>query len=106
MTGLELLEALRRAAPDLPVAVLTAHPSLDYACRRAARPRRRVPGEVGATRTSCSATVSALVAKGRAARLAARQTVLAIGAHPDDVEIGAAGALLVHRGPGPRGRRS
>ena len=38
-----------------------------------------------------------MVAKGRAARLAARQAVLAIGAHPDDVEIGAAGALLIHR---------
>ena len=46
------------------------------------------------------ASVRSLVAKGRAARLAARQVVLAIGAHPDDVEIGAAGALLVHRSMG------
>jgi LmbE family N-acetylglucosaminyl deacetylase len=44
--------------------------------------------------------VATLVAEGRAARLAARQAVLAIGAHPDDVEIGAAGALLVHRSLG------
>jgi len=31
MTGLELLGALRRAAPDLAVIVMTAHSSLDYA---------------------------------------------------------------------------
>jgi LmbE family N-acetylglucosaminyl deacetylase len=41
--------------------------------------------------------VTALAAKGRAAREAARQSVLAIGAHPDDVEIGAAGTLIAHR---------
>jgi LmbE family N-acetylglucosaminyl deacetylase len=37
-----------------------------------------------------------LVDKGRAVRAASRQVVLAIGAHPDDVEIGAGGALAVH----------
>jgi two-component system, NtrC family, response regulator HydG len=95
MTGLELLQALRRVAPDLPVAVLTSHASLDNV--------------VGALRSHADeflqkslppdqllASVGSLVAKGRAAR----QSVLAIGAHPDDVEIGAAGALLVHRGLG------
>src|ERR1039457_7118587 len=99
MTGIDLLEALRRVAPEPPVAVMTAHATLDYA--------------VGALRNSADeflqkpvkpdhllATVSALVAKGRAARLARRQSVLAIGAHPDDVEIGAAGALLAHRAMG------
>ena len=48
MTGLELLQALRRVAPDLPVAVLTSHASLDNAVARAAGPRRRVPAEVDA----------------------------------------------------------
>ena len=33
MSGLELLQALRRASPDLPVAVLTAHASFDNAIR-------------------------------------------------------------------------
>jgi two-component system response regulator HydG len=99
MTGIELLEALRRASVEPPVVVMTAHASLDYA--------------VGALRNSADeflqkpiapdhllTTVSALVAKGRAARLASRQSVLAIGAHPDDIEIGAAGALLAHRAMG------
>ena len=99
MTGLELLEALRRAAPDLPVAVLTGHASVDYAVR-ALRDnadeflQKTVPPD------QLLASISAVVARGRAARLAARQSVLAIGAHPDDVEIGAAGALLAHRDMG------
>jgi LmbE family N-acetylglucosaminyl deacetylase/CheY-like chemotaxis protein len=99
MTGLELLQALRRVAPDLPVVVLTAHASLDNAVS-ALRDRadeflqKSVPPE------QLLASVSALIAKGRAARQAARQAVLAIGAHPDDVEIGAAGALAAHRGMG------
>lgn len=99
MTGLDLLEALRRAAPDLPVAVLTAHASLDYALR-ALRDHADEFLQKSAPPEQLLATITALVAQGRAARLAARQSVLAIGAHPDDVEIGAAGALLVHRGLG------
>lgn len=31
MTGLELLAALRRISPDIPVAVMTGHASVDYA---------------------------------------------------------------------------
>ncbi|MDQ2815847.1 MAG: response regulator, partial [Actinomycetota bacterium] len=31
MTGLELLERVRQLVPDLPVAVLTGHPTIDYA---------------------------------------------------------------------------
>ena len=99
MTGLELLQALRQVSPDLPVAVLTAHASVDIAVR-ALRDhadeflQKTLPPE------EILASVTALVVKGRAARLAARQAVLAIGAHPDDVEIGSAGALLVHRSMG------
>ena len=99
MTGLELLQALRRESPGLNVAVLTSHASLDNAVS-ALRDRadeflqKTMPPE------QLLAAVRALVAKGRSARLAARQAVLAIGAHPDDVEIGAAGALLVHRSMG------
>jgi two-component system, NtrC family, response regulator HydG len=99
MTGLDLLEALRRVAPDLAVAVLTAHTTLDYALRALGDHadeflQKSAPPE------ELLATIGTLVAQRRAARLAARQSVLAIGAHPDDVEIGAAGALLVHRALG------
>ena len=44
--------------------------------------------------------VAELISRGRAARSVHRESVLAIGAHPDDVEIGAAGALLAHKAAG------
>ena len=99
MTGLELLEALRRVAPDLPVVVLTGHASLDYAVR-ALHDHADEFLQKSAPPDQLLATISSVVAKGRAARLAARQSVLAIGAHPDDVEVGAAGVLLAHRAMG------
>ena len=96
MTGIELLEAVREITPQLPVAVYTAHPSVDYAVR-ALRNKADEFLEKPVRPDKLVETVAALVAKGRAAREAARQSVLAIGAHPDDVEIGAAGTLAMHR---------
>jgi LmbE family N-acetylglucosaminyl deacetylase len=81
MTGLEMLESVREVAPDVPVAVLSR---ADEFLQKPLMPDRLI------------GTVAALVDKGRADRLASRQVVLAIGAHPDDVEIGAGGALAVH----------
>ena len=99
MTGIQLLRELRQMAPDLPVAVLTAHASFDNAVS-ALRDDADEFLQKSVPPAQLLASIGALVAKGRAARLAARQAVLAIGAHPDDVEIGAAGALLAHRGLG------
>lgn len=99
MTGIELLEAVRRISPDLPVAVITAHPSVDTAVL-ALRHRADEFLEKPVRPDRLIGAVSALVEKGRAARLASRQSVLAIGAHPDDVEIGAAGTLLAYRAMG------
>ncbi len=99
MTGLQLLEALRRLAPDLPVAVMTANASLDYAVG-ALRSRADEFLQKPVKPDQLLVTVAALVDKGRAARLANRQSVLAIVAHPDDVEIGAAGSVLAHRSMG------
>ena len=96
MSGIELLEQVREISPQLPVAVLTAHPSVDYAVqalRNSADEFLEKPVAPG----RLVDVVASLVAKGRAAREATRQSVLAIGAHPDDVEIGAAGTLLAHR---------
>jgi two-component system, NtrC family, response regulator HydG len=99
MTGLELLQALRQAAPGLPVVVITGHATLDYAVS-ALRDHADEFLQKSMPKDLLLATISAVVDKGRAARRASRQAVLAIGAHPDDVEIGAAGALLVHRSMG------
>jgi len=41
-----------------------------------------------------------LIRAGREARAKSREIVLAVGAHPDDMEIGAAGTLLAHRAAG------
>jgi two-component system, NtrC family, response regulator HydG len=99
MSGLELLQALRQGVPDLPVAVITSHASLANAVD-ALRSHADEFLQKSVPPDQLLANVTALVAKGRAARLAAREAVLAIGAHPDDVEIGAAGTLLVHRSMG------
>jgi LmbE family N-acetylglucosaminyl deacetylase/ActR/RegA family two-component response regulator len=99
MTGIELLEELRKISPELPVAVVTAHPSVDRAVR-ALRSRADEFLEKPVKPDYLIAIASELVSKGRAARLAGHRSVLAIGAHPDDVEIGAGGALLAHRSMG------
>jgi LmbE family N-acetylglucosaminyl deacetylase/ActR/RegA family two-component response regulator len=99
MTGLELLEALRRVSPELPVAVMTAYASVDYAVR-ALRSRADEFMEKPVKPEQLIATAASLIAKGRAARLARHGIVLAIGAHPDDVEIGAGGTLLAHQSRG------
>src|SRR3984885_8511596 len=95
MTGLELLESVRQVAPYLPVAVLTAHATISNVVT-ALRSRADEVLQKPLIPDRLIDTVAALVDKGRAERLASRQVVLAIGAHPDDVEIGAGGALAVH----------
>ncbi len=99
ITGLQLLERVRQRLPDLPVAVLTGHATVDYAIsalRSAAAEFLQKP----ISAEDLIAKAGQLVQAGRAARAARRETVLAIGAHPDDVEIGAAGTLLAHRAAG------
>jgi len=99
MTGLELLERVRSLVPGLPVAVLTGHPTVDYAVsalRGSAAEFMQKP----IAPEDLIARATELVEAGRAARAAGRETVLAIGAHPDDVEIGAAGTLLAHKAAG------
>jgi LmbE family N-acetylglucosaminyl deacetylase len=59
-----------------------------------------MPGMTGLGAPELVAKATELIAAGRAARAAGRETVLAIGAHPDDVEIGAAGTLLAHKAAG------
>jgi LmbE family N-acetylglucosaminyl deacetylase/CheY-like chemotaxis protein len=101
MTGLELIAQLRADQPDLPIVVMTAHLSVDYA--------------VGALRSQADeflvkpiqspeliSIVRRLALEGRANRDAGRprEYVLAIGAHPDDVELGVGGILSAHRDAG------
>jgi LmbE family N-acetylglucosaminyl deacetylase/CheY-like chemotaxis protein len=101
MTGLELIEQLRADQPDLPVVVMTAHVSVDYAVGAL-----RSQADEFLTKPIASADlisiVQRLAQKGRANREAGRprEYVLAVGAHPDDVEIGVGGILAAHRDAG------
>jgi two-component system response regulator HydG len=99
MSGIEFLDRMRRLEPTLPVVVVTAHPTVDRAVAAMRQPatdfiHKPVTGE------EFAAKVSSLVAQRKPVPAAAKESVLAIGAHPGDVEIGAAGALLAHRAAG------
>ncbi len=99
MSGLELLERARQLMPGLPVAVMTGFPSVDYAVsalRGSAAEFLQKPVRAA----DLIAKAATLIQAGRADRAAGRERVLAVGAHPDDVEISAAGTLLAHSGAG------
>lgn len=99
MSGIELLERVREQLPGLPVAVVTGHPSVDYAVaalRGAATEFLMKP----VARDVLLAKAAELIEAGRAARAQHQETVLAIGAHPDDVEIGAGATLAAHAAAG------
>ncbi len=99
MSGIEFLERMRRLEPSLPVVVVTAHPTVD---RAVAAMRQPVTDFIHkpVTAEEFAAKVSALVAQRKPAAATGKKSVLAIGAHPGDVEIGAAGALLAHQAAG------
>jgi LmbE family N-acetylglucosaminyl deacetylase/CheY-like chemotaxis protein len=98
--GLTLAERARRAPGSPPVLVMTAHERFDYAVsalRSGAAGFLTKPVDLDELR----AKVAELLAAART-REAARPVVLAIGAHPDDVEIGCGGTLLRHAQAGDR----
>jgi two-component system response regulator HydG len=99
MSGLEFLERVRRLEPTLPVVVVTAHPTVDRAVAAMRQPATDFIHKP-VTAEEFVAKVSSLMAQRKPAAAAAKESVLAIGAHPGDVEIGAAGALLAHQAEG------
>lgn len=101
MSGLELLETVRERSPWMPVVIMTAHVSVDYAVtalRSQADEFLTKPLDMA----QVVAVVERLIAEGRARRTESRrkEVVLAVGAHPDDVEIGVGGILASHRAAG------
>jgi len=101
MDGFEVLRAARILRPLTPVLLISgrpdpSHPSL--AIREGADDLLIAP----VTADTLREHTAALIAKGRAAKAVGAHTVLAVGAHPDDVEIGVAGTLLRHVAAGDR----
>ena len=103
MSGLDLIEQVRQVKPGLPVIVMTAHASVDYAITAL-----RYDANEFLTKPVSSADlvnhVTRLAAEARRAAtvVSAAESVLAIGAHPDDVEAGVGGILAAHRAAGDR----
>lgn len=92
--GLDLLGRIKRRDPATPVIVATAHERFDYALA-AIRARADEFLVKPFTPEELTAKVHELLARPRPER--PRVAALAIGAHPDDVEIGCGGILLRHR---------
>jgi LmbE family N-acetylglucosaminyl deacetylase/ActR/RegA family two-component response regulator len=101
ISGLELLERAKSRYPQLMAIVVSAKENFDYAVtaiRAGAVDYISKPFDPDEFR----AKVKKAVSTDRFNRTLRRphETVLAIGAHPDDVEIGCAGVLLRHSGVG------
>jgi LmbE family N-acetylglucosaminyl deacetylase len=100
MTGLELATEARRADPAMPIAMMTAHASVDYAV---AALRNQIDEflvkPVSASQFGITLRKLIELRKERDSATSS-EVVLAIGAHPDDVEIGIGGLLAAHRGAG------
>ncbi|MHB1171983.1 MAG: response regulator [Lacisediminihabitans sp.] len=100
-SGLDLIAEIRDEQPGTPVIVMTAHVSVDYAVTAL----RSQADEFLTKPVSSADLVSHVTRLAEDSRLALanapeRQVVLAIGAHPDDVEIGVGGILAAHRAAG------
>jgi len=98
-SGLEIIPDVRATDPTLPIMIVTAYGTVNHAVqalREAADEFLVKP--VTASRVVERATD--LAQRARRERQATRQRVLAVGAHPDDVEIGVGATLAAHAASG------
>ncbi len=97
--GLALLGRIKAVERWTPVLVVTAHKSIDYV-QRALQSRADSLLFKPFPKAEFIEVATRLADEAATRRARERKTVLAIGAHPDDVEIGCGGALAKHRANG------
>lgn len=98
-SGLEIIPDVRATDPTLPVMIVTAYPTVSHAVealREAADDFLVKP----VTASQVVERATELAQRARRERDESRQRVLAVGAHPDDVEIGVGGTLAAHAAAG------
>jgi LmbE family N-acetylglucosaminyl deacetylase len=99
MNGLELIRTVRSTQTTVATLVLSGHGSFEHAVaalRVGADDYMRKPVEPA----ELLAKAQELIGLTRARRAQGNEIVLAVGAHPDDVEIGIGGLLLRHAAEG------
>ncbi|MBX3029340.1 MAG: PIG-L family deacetylase [Chloroflexi bacterium] len=96
MRGSELVRQARRRIPGLPAILTAATPSVEMAVEAV---RLRVDDLLIKPLVAAELLDKVADAVARAGS-SGRERVLAVGAHPDDVEIGVGGTLLSHRASG------
>ena len=97
--GIALLGRIKAVDRWTPVLVVTAHKSIDYA-QRALQGRADSLLFKPFPKAEFIDTATRLADEAAERRRREHKIVLAIGAHPDDVEIGCGGALAKHRANG------
>jgi LmbE family N-acetylglucosaminyl deacetylase/CheY-like chemotaxis protein len=99
ISGLEFVERSKSARPELSILILSSHASFDFAVtalRAGAADYMTKPADPGALVEK----VGELIEQTREGRSRGHEVILAVGAHPDDVEIGVGGILLRHAAAG------
>lgn len=94
-SGMDVLRHSKQTHRSTPTLLITAHQRIEYAlealqCKADDMIFKPLQRDIFVDK------VSALIEDARRERQQQRKTVLAIGAHPDDIEIGCAGTLLKH----------